>query len=124
MPTIKEGGSFETFNDPRGNPLIAINRDGTVSVVGVDFADGTVQTSASMPGTGTVTNIVTGTGLTGGPITTTGTVALANTAPGAPNPLLTITPYVTAGQVHFIQSNPTSATQTPVASTINWRVVR
>ncbi len=33
-----------------------------------------------LPGSGTVTNIATGTGLTGGPITTTGTIALANTA--------------------------------------------
>jgi len=31
-------------------------------------------------GSGTVTNVATGTGLTGGPITTTGTVSLANTA--------------------------------------------
>lgn len=31
-------------------------------------------------GTGTVTNVATGTGLSGGPITTTGTIALANTA--------------------------------------------
>lgn len=31
-------------------------------------------------GTGTVTNVATGTGLTGGPITTTGTIAMANTA--------------------------------------------
>ncbi len=31
-------------------------------------------------GTGTVTSIATGTGLTGGPITTSGTIALANTA--------------------------------------------
>ena len=39
----------------------------------------TVQITAS--GTnGTVTNIATGTGLTGGPITTTGTISLANTA--------------------------------------------
>ena len=30
-------------------------------------------------GTGTVTNVATGTGLTGGPITTTGTISLANT---------------------------------------------
>lgn len=30
-------------------------------------------------GNGTVTNVATGTGLTGGPITTTGTIALANT---------------------------------------------
>lgn len=36
-------------------------------------------------GTGTVTNIATGTGLTGGPITTTGTISLANTtvSPGS-----------------------------------------
>ena len=39
----------------------------------------TVQITAG--GTnGTVTNIATGTGLTGGPITTTGTISLANTA--------------------------------------------
>ena len=31
-------------------------------------------------GSGTVTNIATGTGLTGGPITSTGTISLANTA--------------------------------------------
>ena len=31
-------------------------------------------------GTGTVTNVATGTGLTGGPVTTTGTISLANTA--------------------------------------------
>ena len=34
-------------------------------------------------GNGTVTNVATGTGLTGGPITTTGTISLANTAVGA-----------------------------------------
>lgn len=36
--------------------------------------------SVASGGTGTVTSVATGTGLTGGPITTTGTVALANTA--------------------------------------------
>lgn len=42
-------------------------------------------TAASNGTTGTVTNVSTGTGLTGGPITTTGTISLANTAvsPGA-----------------------------------------
>ena len=39
--------------------------------------DVTVNVSA---GTGTVTSVATGTGLSGGPITTTGTIALANTA--------------------------------------------
>jgi len=36
--------------------------------------------SAGGGGNGTVTNIATGTGLTGGPITTTGTISLANTS--------------------------------------------
>ena len=41
----------------------------------------TVQTgTGGGGGSGTVTNVATGTGLTGGPITTTGTIALANTA--------------------------------------------
>jgi len=35
--------------------------------------------SVGLVGTGTVTNVDTGTGLTGGPITTTGTISLANT---------------------------------------------
>lgn len=37
------------------------------------------------PYSGTVTNVATGTGLTGGPITTTGTISLANTAVAAGN---------------------------------------
>ena len=44
-------------------------------------------------GTGTVTSVATGTGLTGGPITTTGTISLANTAVSAgsyTNPNITI----------------------------------
>jgi len=40
----------------------------------------TVAISSGGGGSGTVTNVATGTGLTGGPITTTGTIALANTA--------------------------------------------
>ncbi len=37
-------------------------------------------TTGGSGGNGTVTNVSTGTGLTGGPITTTGTVSLANTS--------------------------------------------
>jgi hypothetical protein len=51
MPPIKEGGSFETFNDPQGNPLIALNRDGTILTRGIDFADGTKQSTGSSGGT-------------------------------------------------------------------------
>ena len=39
-----------------------------------------LKTAGSTGGSGTVTNINTGTGLTGGPITSTGTISLANTA--------------------------------------------
>lgn len=38
---------FEKWNDPRGNPLISINRDGTLSTEGVNFSDGSKQVSAS-----------------------------------------------------------------------------
>jgi hypothetical protein len=38
---------------------------------------------ANLPASGTVTSVATGTGLTGGPITTTGTISLANTGVGA-----------------------------------------
>jgi hypothetical protein len=51
----------------------------TGSVVTFLRNDGTWATPAGS-GSGTVTSVATGTGLTGGPITTTGTVALANTA--------------------------------------------
>ena len=54
----------------------------TVSQVTVD-AQGRVTNAVSVAiqfdGNGTVTNVATGVGLTGGPITTTGTVSLANT---------------------------------------------
>ena len=50
MATIHEGGSFETFNDVMGNPLIALNRDGTINTRGIDFSDGTQQTTAASGG--------------------------------------------------------------------------
>ena len=54
----------------------------SVSQITVD-AQGRITSAAnvgiSIPGMGTVTNVATGTGLTGGPITGTGTISLANT---------------------------------------------
>ena len=59
----------------------------TVSKLNPSVTNGQVLTTiagastwANLPPSGTVTNIATGTGLTGGPITTTGTVSLANTS--------------------------------------------
>lgn len=52
MTTIfQEGGSFETFNDPQGNPLIKLNRDGTIfTASGITFSDGTTQITAGGSG--------------------------------------------------------------------------
>lgn len=52
---------------------IGLAIDGTLSIVGG-------QLHVVSGGGGSVTNVATGTGLTGGPITTTGTISLANTA--------------------------------------------
>jgi hypothetical protein len=64
---------------------------GTTSFDGSQGTSGQVLTSAgtgntptwTTPTTGTVTSVATGTGLTGGPITSTGTISLANTAVSA-----------------------------------------
>ena len=48
MGTLLEGGSFETWNDPKGNPLLALNRDGSVIGQSLGFMDGsrvTVKTA-------------------------------------------------------------------------------
>jgi len=75
------------------NMIMRRDANGRVHVVAPPVDDSTtlvpttawVQTEIGGAGGGTVTNIASGTGLTGGPITTTGTLALANTAvsPGA-----------------------------------------
>lgn len=52
----------------------------TQTVRRIAHSDGTNIVFSDTLGTGTVTNIATGTGLTGGPITSTGTILLANTA--------------------------------------------
>lgn len=48
--------------------------------ISVDAYGRITTVSSGAGGTGTVTSVATGTGLTGGPVTTTGTIALANTA--------------------------------------------
>ena len=61
------------MEDTQMNILAGSNVTVTRSSSGVTIA-------STAPGTGTVTSVATGTGLTGGPITTSGTIVLANTA--------------------------------------------
>lgn len=70
-------GILPVANGGSGTATPAIVAGTNVTVSGT-WPNQTVNATAS--GSGTVTSVATGTGLTGGPITTTGTVALANTA--------------------------------------------
>lgn len=86
--------SNTTIAGTAGNNIVsAINNGATTSkILPAQITAGTpnqvlttngsnVAVWSTLPaGSGTVTNVATGTGLTGGPITTTGTIALANTA--------------------------------------------
>ena len=70
-------GILPVANGGSGTATPAIVAGTNVTVSG-SWPNQTVNATAS--GSGTVTSVSTGTGLTGGPITTSGTVALANTA--------------------------------------------
>lgn len=62
-----------TYGNSTNVPQITVDAQGRI----------TSASNVAIPAGGTVTNIATGTGLTGGPITTTGTISLANTAVAA-----------------------------------------
>ncbi len=77
-------------------PAYPLDVSGTIrsSAGGFMFPDGTTQTTAAKGGGGTVTSVASGAGLTGGPITTSGTLSIAtggvsNTM--LANPSLTVT---------------------------------
>lgn len=70
-------GILPVANGGSGTATPAIVAGTNVTVSGT-WPNQTINSTAS--GSGTVTSVATGTGLTGGPITTSGTVALANTA--------------------------------------------
>jgi len=73
-------GAGVSLSGPTGN--VTITNAGVTSLVagaGINLSAATGVVTVSATGTGTVTSILTGTGLTGGPITSSGTIALANT---------------------------------------------
>ena len=78
LPIANGGTNASTAATARGNILPSYSGNaGKVLAVNSGATDAEWISSG---GTGTVTSVATGTGLTGGPITTTGTIALANTA--------------------------------------------
>lgn len=77
--TLTAKGSLISATDAATPSDLAVGSDGQVLTVDSTCATG-LKWAAAASGSGTVTEVNTGTGLTGGPITTTGTIALANTA--------------------------------------------
>lgn len=58
-------------------------------------------------------------------VTTTDSISWAFNAAPAANPAeLVVSSWPTAGNVNFQYCNPTAASVTPNAATLNWRVVR
>ena len=67
--TISSAGKVGIGTTPDATAALKVDTNGIM------FGDGTTQTTAATGGTGTVTSITAGTGLTGGIITTSGTIA-------------------------------------------------
>jgi hypothetical protein len=111
-------GTFQAGKTDIGNTLITgtANVTGNVSITGGIIANGSIGTAGQVlasnssgiywttaaGGTGTVTSVATGNGMTGGPVTTTGTVSvLANTGIVANTTGL----YVNSAYIATINSN-------------------
>ena len=72
-------GLLPVANGGTGTATPALVAGTNVTITG-SWPNQTINSTASGGGGGTVTSVDTGTGLTGGPITTSGTISLANTA--------------------------------------------
>jgi hypothetical protein len=113
-PTIANGG----LNATGINIVRLIRRQGQTQWVGV-------VENPLVAGSGTVTSVATGTGLTGGPITTTGTIAVATggiTASLIANNTITNTQIATAANIAVTKLALPGGTTTFLAANGTWLV--
>lgn len=96
----------------------------TVNATAITFNNGSVQTVA---GTGTVSSVATGNGLSGGTITSTGTLVLACPTENSVGSYCLLSANQGGGNVNFtfgqnkaIQNGGNGAWQGPVSATRNW----
>jgi hypothetical protein len=135
-----------TFRRSAGNPaspdifgngaaLVIGDANGVKTGTGAAFTDsgGLSYSKVIASGTSTLTSNAALAAVTSqAAITTTATGALTTdaiewsyaTAPTAGDSLCNVSPYVTAGNVNFVRTNPTAAAQNVSALVINWRVIR
>lgn len=88
---------------------------GTATIPATAIASGACATAVTVSGTGIATTDVLAASFAADPTSTTGFL---------PTAMLTIVPFVTSGNAGFRACNLTSASITPTATTINWKVVR
>jgi hypothetical protein len=100
-----------------GAPSILV-RSGTAALGTTAIASGASATLVTVSAAGVLTTDVIDWGFNANPNTVTGYSAASTTG------CLVITAYPTADNVNFLVSNPTAASITPGALTLNWKVTR
>lgn len=114
QPAATSGARIITITDPVSPTTIGLP---------LTIASGTSALTANAALAAVTSQAVVTTAGTG--ILTTDTIEWSYaTAPGAGDSLCIIQPYVTAGNVNFVRSNPTAAAQNVSAIVLNWRVIR
>jgi hypothetical protein len=75
--TSFDGSASVTITNTAPDQVVTLTQGGTTTITGT-YPNFTISSSDAY--SGTVTSVATGTGLTGGPITSSGTISIANTA--------------------------------------------
>jgi hypothetical protein len=103
-----------------GNTAIPVSASAATVALTIASGTATLGTAAIASGACAASVTVAGTG-----VLATDAVSWAfNAAPDATYNALVVKPYVTAGNVNFLVCNPSAASITPAAATLNWRVAR